>query len=84
MRLAEMVSSLPLLPLAITVQATFSHLTRESRFMIMIMFIGLTGWTGLARMIRAQILSLREQEFMLAARAMGIKPSEQIRRHLIP
>ncbi|NLY63030.1 MAG: ABC transporter permease [Erysipelothrix sp.] len=84
MRLAEMVSSLPLLPLAITVQATFSHLTRETRFMIMIMFIGFTGWTGLARMIRAQILSLREQEFMLAAKAMGIKPAEQIGRHLIP
>lgn len=84
MRLAEIVSSLPLIPLAITVQVIFSNLTRETRFMIMIMFIGFTGWTSLARMIRAQILSLREQEFMLAAKAMGIRPSEQITRHLIP
>lgn len=84
MRVAEVVSSLPLIPLAITVQATFSQLTTETRFMIMIIFIGVTGWTGLARMIRAQIMSLREQEFMLAAKAMGIKPSEQITRHLIP
>ena len=84
MRLAEVVSSLPLFPLAITVQVIFSELTRETRFMIMIMFIGVTGWTSLARMIRAQILSLREQEFMLAAKAMGIKPSQQITRHLIP
>ena len=84
MRLGEMVSSLPLLPLAITVQATFSHLSREQRFLIMIIFIGATGWTGLARMVRGQILSLREQEFMVAAKAMGIKPSQQIIRHLIP
>lgn len=84
MRIAEIVSSLPLIPLAVTVQAVFSQLPRETRFMIMIMFIGFTGWTGLARMIRAQIMSLREQEFMLAAKAMGIKPSEQIIRHLIP
>lgn len=84
MRVAEVISSLPLIPLAITVQATFSQLTTETRFLIMIVFIGVTGWTGLARMIRAQIMSLREQEFMLAAKAMGIKPSEQITRHLIP
>lgn len=84
MRFAEMVSSIPMLPLAITVQATFSELAREQRFLIMVIFIGVTGWTGLARMIRGQILSLREQEFMLAAKAMGIKPSEQITRHLIP
>ena len=84
MRLGEIVSSLPLLPLAITVQATFSHLSREQRFLIMIIFIGATGWTGLARMVRGQILSLREQEFMVAAKAMGIKPSQQIIRHLIP
>lgn len=84
MRISEIVSSLPLIPLAITVQATFSQFPRETRFMIMIVFIGVTGWTSLARMIRAQIMSLREQEFMLAARAMGIKPSQQISRHLIP
>lgn len=84
MRFAEMVSSLPLLPLAITVQATFSHLAREQRFLIMILFIGATGWTGLARMVRGQILSLREQEFMVAAKAMGIRPREQIMRHLVP
>lgn len=84
MRFAEIVSSLPFLPLAITIQVVFSHLTRETRFMIMILFMGFTSWTGLARMIRAQIMSLREQEFMLAAKAMGIKPSQQIARHLIP
>lgn len=84
MRFSEMVSSLPLLPLAITVQATFSQLAREQRFFIMILFIGATGWTGLARMVRGQILSLREQEFMVAAKAMGIRPRDQIIRHLVP
>lgn len=84
MRFAEIVSSLPFLPLAITVQATFSHLPREQRFLIMILFLGGTGWVGLSRMIRGQILSLREQEFMVAAKAMGIRPREQISRHLVP
>lgn len=84
MRFGEVISSLPLLPLAITVQATFSHLSREQRFFIMIVFIGVTSWTGLARMVRGQILSLREQEFMVAAKAMGIRPRQQIIRHLFP
>ena len=46
--------------------------------------IGILGWTSLARMIRGQILSLREQEFMTAARALGITKRQQIIKHLVP
>ena len=46
--------------------------------------IGATGWMGVARLIRAEILSLKEQEFILAARAIGAGPFRIIVRHLIP
>ena len=42
------------------------------------------GWPGLARLVRGQILSLREQEFMLATEASGIRVSRRIFRHLVP
>ena len=41
-------------------------------------------WTGIARMVRGQILSLREQEFMVATEAMGIRTSKRIFKHLVP
>lgn len=46
--------------------------------------IGLTSWMGTARLVRAEVLSLREREFVLASRAMGAKDSWIIFRHMIP
>jgi peptide/nickel transport system permease protein len=46
--------------------------------------IGITGWMGTARFVRAEILSLREQEFVLAASAVGVSGPRTIRRHLLP
>ncbi len=46
--------------------------------------IGLTSWEGTARFVRAEILSLREQEFVQAATAMGVSGPRTIRRHLLP
>lgn len=44
----------------------------------------LVGWTGIARMVRGQIVGLKEQEFVVAAKAMGARPARIISRHLIP
>ncbi len=44
----------------------------------------IAGWTGIARLTRGQIVSLKEQEFVVAARAMGAKPARIISKHLIP
>jgi len=49
-----------------------------------ILIIGLTGWMGVARLTRAEVLSLREREFILAARAAGAGPARILFRHLIP
>jgi peptide/nickel transport system permease protein len=46
--------------------------------------IGITGWMGTARFVRAEILSLREQEFIRAAAAVGVSGPRTIRRHLLP
>lgn len=55
-----------------------------AEFLVVILALGLVGWAGLARLIRGQILSLKEQQFIEAARAMGAKPWRIITRHLLP
>jgi peptide/nickel transport system permease protein len=50
----------------------------------LMLILGFLGWAGVARLVRGQILSLREQEFMTATEACGIAPSRRIFRHLIP
>jgi peptide/nickel transport system permease protein len=49
-----------------------------------VLAIGLTGWTGAARLLRSEALSLRTREFIAAAKAMGASDNRVIFRHLIP
>ena len=49
-----------------------------------ILAMSLTGWTGMARLVRGQVLQLKEMEYVLAARAIGASPRRIIARHLIP
>jgi len=46
--------------------------------------IGLTSWMGVCRLVRAEVLSLRERDFMVAAQALGMRPSRMILRHALP
>ena len=55
-----------------------------TRMIYLMLILGFLGWAGVARLVRGQILSLREQEFMTATEACGIRPSRRIFRHLIP
>ena len=50
----------------------------------LMLILGLTGWMGLARLVRAEALSLKEREFILAARAIGASPARILLRHLLP
>ncbi|MCT4542059.1 MAG: ABC transporter permease [Vallitalea sp.] len=84
MRVTEIVSSFPFLAIAISISAIFSEYEPKTKLFIMIFIIGLLSWPGLARMVRGQILSLKEQEFMTATRVLGISTRHQITRHLIP
>jgi len=49
-----------------------------------VLILGLTSWTGMARLVRAEILSLRERDFVLAARASGLPAWRIIARHILP
>ena len=60
------------------------RLDPQIRMLYLMLILGILGWPGTARMVRGQILSLREQEFMTATEACGISVSRRIFRHLIP
>lgn len=85
MRFAEIVMSLPFLPLAIVLSAIVGNrLSEIGRISMIMVILGLLSWPGLARLIRAQVLSAREQEYVTAAKAMGIREFTLIFRHILP
>jgi len=85
MRLADIFDSLPFLPMAVTLSYSIGHLLRQDHKMyLMMVIIGILGWMGLARLIRAQLLVEREKDFVLAARALGIKQRNIMVRHILP
>ncbi|HHY76094.1 MAG TPA: ABC transporter permease [Firmicutes bacterium] len=79
MRFTEIVMAFPTFFLLLTIVS----ILERSIFNIMLV-IGLTSWPSLARMVRGQILSLREQEFTEAARALGASDARIIFRHILP
>ena len=80
MRFVDMVISFPRLVLLITIVALFDS---NSIFMIMAV-LGFTQWPGTARIVRGEVLSLREREFVEATRALGFSRRRIILRHVIP
>jgi peptide/nickel transport system permease protein len=85
MRFAEIVYSIPFLPTVISVSAALMWRVPSDKKMFFVMFlIGILSWPGLARIVRGQILSLREQEFMQATEILGISDASRIGKHLLP
>lgn len=85
MRLTEVVMSIPFLPFAMILSALVGNSVSETTRIAMIMVIlGLLSWPSLARLVRAQILSEREKEFVTAAKAMGIREMSIVFRHILP
>lgn len=80
MRLNDIVLSIPWLVLMIVVAALMGKIN----LLGIILIIGLTGWSYTARMVRAQVLSIRERQFVERARAIGATDMEIIRRHIFP
>ncbi len=75
--------SLPILMLASSMLETWG-VPAENKIYALMGILTVFGWSGTARLVRGQILSLREQEFMLAAEATGISTTRKIFKHLIP
>lgn len=86
MRLVDIFYCIPTYPILIIMGALFDALKMDPyvRLVWMMAALGLLGWAGIARLVRGQILSLREQEFMIAEEATGIRSSRRIFRHLVP
>ncbi|WP_187428710.1 Oligopeptide transport system permease protein OppC [Roseobacter fucihabitans] len=90
MRLTDLFLSLPILPLLLVAVTLFRQPLRASfgpetgMFILIVGVIGITSWMQTARIVRGEILALKEREFILAARSIGTKPFAIIRRHLLP
>ncbi len=86
MRVVDLFNSIPFYPVVIIIGSVMDTLQIEprQRLYILMVVLGVLGWTGVARVVRGQILSLREQDFMVAAEATGIPTSRRIFRHLVP
>ncbi len=86
MRAVDVFYCIPSMPILIILGSVFDSLKMEpyTRVMWMMVVLGILGWAGVARMVRGQILSLREQEFMVAAEAVGLRTRRRIFRHLVP
>lgn len=79
MRLVDMILAFPRLFLVLTLIALFTP-----KIWLIIAVLGATGWMGTARLVRGQILSLKEQEFVQAAHALGLSIPRIIFRHILP
>lgn len=86
MRIVDIFMCFPFLPLLIMFGALMSDLKirPEYRMFVVMFIIGLLSWPGLCRIVRGQILSLREMEYMQAAEALGLRDKRKIFRHLLP
>lgn len=84
-RFSEIIASLPFLPFAMILSALIgNNMTSNQKTVLIMVILGLLTWTGLQRLVRAQILSVREQEYVLAAKAVGIKEENIVFRHILP
>lgn len=86
MRIVDIFYCIPSMPVIIILGAAMDAMKVEpmTRMLYLMLILGFLGWPSIARLVRGQILSLREQEFMTAAEACGISVKRRIFKHLIP
>ena len=80
MRIVEVLLSIPYLIIVILI----SVVTDSKSMGTMMLALTLTGWCGIARLVRGQMLQIKTQEYVLAANALGVSPLKTIMRHMIP
>lgn len=85
MRFVEVLMTIPSIYLLVALAAVLPPgLTSTERFVLIVLITSFISWAGLARVIRGQVLSIKEREFVQASRAMGGKPLYIIVRHVLP
>jgi peptide/nickel transport system permease protein len=85
MRLSEVLMTMPGLYLLVALAAILPPgISSAQRFLLIVVITSFIGWAGLARVIRGQVLSIKEREFVQAAQVMGANPFYIILRHVLP
>lgn len=86
MRVVDIFNCVPTLPMMMIVGVALEakNISGPAKLYIMMAMLTFFGWAGTARLVRGQILSLREQDFMLSAEASGLTVGRKIFKHLIP
>jgi peptide/nickel transport system permease protein len=85
MRITDVFSALPFLPIVVTLNYILGHsLSSDQRLIFIMILLGVLSWMGLARLIRALLLAEREKDFVLAARALGVRQGSIMFRHILP
>jgi peptide/nickel transport system permease protein len=90
MRITDLFLALPLLPLLLVMVMLFRQPLSSSFgpetgiFILIVTAIGITSWMPTARIVRGDVLALKEREFVLAARSIGTRPGKMILRHILP
>ena len=90
MRICDVLMCLPGIPILLILSSAMDGwvsldlIEEDWRIYILMFFLTLISWPGVARLVRGQILSLREQEYMVAAEAMGYSTGRKIFKHLVP
>lgn len=86
MRVADLLMSIPSLPLLIIMAALLSEfkVPADSRIYFVMIMLSIIGWPGLARMIRGEVLSKRESLYMKATEALGLSTESRLFHHLLP
>ncbi len=90
MRLTDMFLALPLVPLLLVLVMLFRDRVAAvlgpelGAFLLIVFAIGITSWMSTARIVRGEVLTLKEREYVLASRSIGARPSRIILRHILP
>lgn len=86
MRIVDIFNCIPTLPILLISASLLDswNIPSDKRIYYLMLILTIFGWTGTARLVRGQILTLREQEFMVAAEATGISTRKRIFKHLLP
>jgi peptide/nickel transport system permease protein len=86
MRVTEIFAAIPFLPFALILSAIMAqmNITENQKIFLLMVILGLLTWTGLARMVRGQVLVARENEYVTAAKAMGVRESTIAFKHILP
>ncbi|MDJ0497736.1 MAG: ABC transporter permease [Acidimicrobiia bacterium] len=90
MRTTDLFLALPILPLLLVVITLFREPLKESLgpnlgiFILVVVVIGITSWMQVARVVRGEVLAIKNEEFVLAARSIGTRQRKIVMRHIVP